>query len=262
MIEQLTAQEVNQIILSVPKGVIIPGIKTYYEGEPIMIIDKPGVSSLDFISNTVTAEDRGFISNSGMTRQLKFNINEGSILYGLWSFIYGEEQNKETCSLKGSESIIAKDNQLRLTQLPQIIYLYKIVNGINEIVNEAQYDVLRDENGYYIKPGDEYSQFEDGSLYLAVYTYQVLPDYITKLKQIHNNIICTLDMYIDAVDKKTGDKYTMYVHCDRVQLETDFNISINNSQKNSFTPIKISSISQSDSNLNKDVATVMVIKNE
>ena len=38
MLEQLTMQEVSQIILSVPEGVEIPGKRTYYTGEPIMII--------------------------------------------------------------------------------------------------------------------------------------------------------------------------------------------------------------------------------
>ena len=83
------------------------------------------------------------------------------------------------------------------------------------------------------------------------------------MKQIHNNIFAALDIYIDAVDKKNDDKYIVYIHCDKVQVDTDLIISVNNSQKASFTPIYINSVPEQDKegSVNKDVATVMVIKN-
>jgi hypothetical protein len=50
MLEQLRMQEVSSVVLSMPKGAIIPG-KDYYEGEPIMIIKNPSLSSLSFVSS-------------------------------------------------------------------------------------------------------------------------------------------------------------------------------------------------------------------
>ena len=81
---------------------------------------------------------------------------------------------------------------------------------------------------------------------------------ITKVKQVHNNVFCAMDIYIDAVDLKNDDKHTVYIHCDKVQVDTDLMLSVNNSGKASFTPIHIKSVATGEE-LNKDIATVVVI---
>lgn len=263
MLEQLTMQEVSQIILSVPEGVEIPGKRTYYTGEPIMIINNPGLSNLSFMAQPVKAEDgRGFIGQAGLTNEIKFIINEGSILYGLWSYIYGEEQNTSTQLLQGVEYITpAQDGKLYLGTLPKTIFLYEIEDNKTIVIDPDNYEIQYDENAekYFIN----YSEVNESSNYMVSYTYEVIPDYITKMKQIHNNIFAAMDIYIDAVDKKNDDKYIVYIHCDKVQVDTDLVISVNNSQKASFTPIHINSIpiEDKDGSINKDIATVMVIKN-
>lgn len=263
MLEQLTMQEVSQIILSVPEGVEIPGKRTYYTGEPIMIINNPGLSNLSFVSRPVKTEDgRGFIGQAGLTNEVKFTINEGSILYGLWSYIYGEEQNTSAQILQGVEYITPEqDGKLYLGALPKTLFLYEIEDNETITIDPDDYEVQYDSenNRYYI----DYQNVNEAANYMASYTYQVVPDYVTKMKQVHNNIFAAMDIYIDAVDKKTDDKYIVYIHCDKVQVDTDLIISVNNSQKASFTPIYINSIPVKDDkgSVNKDVATVMVIKN-
>ena len=47
MLERLRIQEVSEIILSVPEGVVIAGTDLSV-GEPVMIIEKPALSQLTF----------------------------------------------------------------------------------------------------------------------------------------------------------------------------------------------------------------------
>lgn len=263
MLEQLTMQEVSQIILSVPEGAQIPGKRTYYVGEPIMIIKNPGLSNLSFMSKPVKAQDgRGFIGQAGITNEVKFTINEGSILYGLWSYIYGEEQNTSAQLLQGVEYVTPEiDGKIYLSTLPKTIFFYKIEDNEAIVIDPEDYEVQYDDAAgrYYIN----YTYLEETANYMVSYTYQVVPDYITKMKQVHNNVFAAMDIYIDAVDKKNDDKYIVYIHCDKVQVDTDLIISVNNSQKASFTPIYINSVPEKDEDgsVNKDIATVMVIKN-
>lgn len=67
-----------------------------------------------------------------------------------------------------------------------------------------------------------------------------------------------MDIYIDAVDLKNDDKHVVYIHCDKVQVDTNMVLSINDSSKASFTPIHIKSVATGE-DLNKDIATVVVI---
>lgn len=262
MLEQLTMQEVSQVILSVPEGAIIPGPTKYFKGEPVMIINRPGLSNLNFVTRPVKSEDgRGYISHASLTNKLDFIVNEGSVLYGLWSYLYGIVENKEVRLLNNVEYLEPNDGKLYLSMLPKSLFLYKVEENENLMVNPELYEVKFDEQKdlYYI----DYEELDEAANYLASYTYELIPDYTTTLKQIHNNIFCALDIYISAVDQKTDDKYLVYIHCDKVQVDTDLIISVNNSQKASFTPIHICSIAQQDEegSVNKDVATIMVIKN-
>lgn len=263
MLEQLTMQEVSQIILTVPEGVEIPGQRKYYAGEPIMIINNPGLSNLSFQAKPIKAEDgRGFIGQAGITNEIKFTINEGSILYGLWSYIYGEEQNASAQLLQGIEYVTSdEDKRLYLKALPRKLFLYEVEDNEVKVIDPDEYEIGYDEDKNL--PYIDYPNVSEYSSYMASYIYTVIPDYITRMKQIHNNIFAAMDIYIDAVDKKTDDKYIVYIHCDKVQVDTDLIISVNNSQKASFTPIYINSVPIQDDkgSVNKDVATVMVIKN-
>lgn len=85
MLEQLRMQEVSQIILSKPKGAIIKQSgDDFLTGEPIMIINNPSLSNLSFVAKPVNADDaQGHIGTAGITNQIDFVINEGSVLYAL-----------------------------------------------------------------------------------------------------------------------------------------------------------------------------------
>ena len=89
MLERLRMQEVSEIVLTVPEGAIIAGTNLTV-GEPIMIIKDPSLSTLEFKTTAHSTTDaKGFISASGLTSKLDFTINEGSILYSVWSYIHG-----------------------------------------------------------------------------------------------------------------------------------------------------------------------------
>ena len=257
MLEQLCMQEVSQIILSKPDGAVIPG-KNYRVGEPIMIINNPALSSLSFLSKPCVAEDaQGHISTSGITKNIEFVINDGAILYALWSYIYGyNEETPDKTYLKGTECIqLSDDGYLWLSKAPIKLFLYRVEDNENILIPSYKYTVVETEDGHY---GIEYSEAKKIDNYLVSYEYEIEPTTISHIKQIHNNIFCAMDIYIDAVDLKNGDKHIVYIHCDKVQVDTDLVISINNSNKMSFTPIRIKSIAEGDE-LNKDIAKIVVI---
>ena len=80
------------------------------------------------------------------------------------------------------------------------------------------------------------------------------------MKQIHNNIFGALDIYFKAVDIETEEEHMVCIHCDKVQILMDFAISINNSQKASFTPIKICSVPvDATESVNRNIATITVV---
>lgn len=252
-------QEVSQIILSVPEGAVIAGTNLK-QGEPVMIIEKPNTSTLKFNSRYQKAEDaQGFIGKSGITSTIDFTINDGAILYSVWSYIHGVVDNKATAVLKGTEWLTPNGEFLVLSTetVPLQLVLYvKEDNKLNLLKYQEDYEIVvnKVDNKYYIKLVNPLKEND----YFACYTYKLEEVTQTKVKQIHNNVFCALDIYFDAVDMDTDDKHTVCVHCDKVQVFTDLAIGINNSAKASFTPITIHSIAQGNE-LNKDIATITVV---
>lgn len=260
MIEELHMQEVSQIILSAPKGAIIPG-KKYSVGEPIMIINNPSLSTLNFISKPCVSEDaQGHISTSGITKNIEFIINDGSVLYALWSYIYGyNDTHVSEYKIQGNEYLqLSEDGYIWLSAAPQELYFYKVGDNVNELINPKDYEVHEVDTEEGIKYGIKYTLAKATDNFLASYKYTVNPSVVSSIKQIHNNIFCSMDIYINAVDTKNDDKHLVYIHCDKVQLETNLIISVNDSSKVSFTPIQVKSVPEGNE-LNKDVATIVVI---
>jgi len=263
MLEQLRMQEVSQIILSKPKGAVIKkGEKDFLTGEPIMIINNPALSNLTFVSSPVSADDaQGHIGMAGITNKIDFVINEGSVLYALWNYIYGLTDEKSgQVKIKGNEYLIVdKDGYAQLSTKPEVepgidkVYLYKVEDNKNTLLDIDAYEFCvssTEPRVWYIHIFDA----EEGDTYFITYNYLVEPSSVSTIKQIHNNIFAAMDIYIDAVDLKNDDKHTVYIHCDKVQIHTDLALSINDSSKASFTPIRVLSIPEEDV-----VATVMVI---
>lgn len=268
MIERLRMQEVNQVILTMPEGGIIQG-KSFKVGEPVMIINNPALSNLSFLSKpTQTTDDQGNISTSGITNSLDFVINEGTVLYALWSYIYGTnvEHGQETI-VRGNETLYSDGNGfLTLSAKPELkpynshFYLYRVNGSEHTLVPAEEYefcvsDHMREEDKVYYVQVNNAKEDEE---FFVVYEYKVQPQMISKIKQIHNNIFCGLDVYMDAVDLQTDEHHTVYIHCDKVQVDTDMVLSINDISQASFTPIRIRSI-PGGSDFNKDVATMVVI---
>ena len=268
MIERLRMQEVKQVILSMPEGAIIQG-QSFKVGEPVMIINDPALSNLSFLSKpTQTTDDQGNISTSGITTSLDFVINEGTVLYALWSYIYG--MNMETGvkkQIRGNELLRADNNgYITLSVKPELqiynnhFYLYRVDGSQHTLVPANEYefcvsDHVREEDRiYYVN----ITNAKEDEEFFVVYDYLVEPQMISNIKQIHNNIFCGLDIYMDAVDLQNDEHHTVYIHCDKVQVDTDMVLSINDVSKASFTPIRIKSI-PGGSDFNKDVATVVVI---
>ena len=263
MLERLRMQEVSQIILTVPEGAVIAGTGLKY-GDPIMIIDKPATSQLTFTTNGKKNEDQGFISKSTQTKQIDFTINDGSILYSVWSYLHGVSEEHASSTLRGTEYLELTGDEHNLLLLSahndvSMITVYKNVEGqLIKLTLNTDYIVyyIEDEQGiknYYVElyTPEEYN-------YMVSYLYTIEDVQTTKLKQLHNNIFATLDVYFDAVDVATDDKHVVCLHCDKVQIFTDLAIGINNSRKASFTPIEIHSIATGNE-LNKDIATITVI---
>lgn len=261
MLERLRMQEVNEIILTVPEGAIIAGTNLTV-GEPIMIIKDPSLSVLEFKTTAHANSDaKGFISASGLTSKLDFTINEGSILYSVWSYIHGTLEQKGASMLKGTEwispdKIIGTDFYLTAESEPKNVTLYELVDEVLQKRTRGQdYEIYADENRFLIR----LSQPSNNKFFI-VYSYTMTDVSVTKVKQIHNNVFGALDIYFKAVDIETEEEYTVCVHCDKVQVFMDLTISINNNQKASFTPIRICSIPEGvDKGINKDVATITVV---
>ena len=261
MLERLRMQEVSEIVLTVPEGAIIAGTNLTV-GEPIMIIKDPSLSVLEFkTTEHANSDAKGFLSASGLTSRLDFTINEGSILYSVWSYIHGTLEQKGTSLLKGTEwilpeNIIGTDFYLSAESEPKNVTLYELIDGVlQKRTREQDYEIYANEDRFLIR----LSQPSDNKFFI-VYSYTMTDVSVTKVKQIHNNVFGALDIYFKAVDIETEDEYTVCVHCDKVQVFMDLAISVNNNQKASFTPIRICSIPEmTDGRINRDVATITVV---
>ena len=122
MIEQLRMQEVSQIILSMPEGAVIKN-KHFEVGEPVMIINNPALSNLSFVSKPVSANDaQGHIGTAGITNSIDFIVNEGSVLYALWSYIYGfNDEVPGPTKIRGNEYLVSdKDGYMKLSVKPEL----------------------------------------------------------------------------------------------------------------------------------------------
>lgn len=277
MLEQLRMQEVSQIILSKPEGAVIRQNRTnpqekgveygdFEIGEPVMIINNPSLSNLSFLSKPVVAQDaQGHIGTAGITNNIDFVINEGSVLYALWAYIYGLNDEKAgSIKIRGNEYLQTdKEGYVKLSAKPEMdpgndrIYLYKVEDNKNILLSNEEYEFCVSDT----EPRQWYVHIFDASeedKYFITYNYFIEATTVTKVKQVHNNVFCAMDVYIDAVDLKNDDKHTVYIHCDKVQVDTDMILSVNDSSKASFTPIRIKSVPTGEE-LNKDIATIVVI---
>jgi hypothetical protein len=160
MLEQLRMQEVSQIILSKPEGAVIRQNRTnpqekgveygdFEIGEPVMIINNPSLSNLSFLSRPVVAQDaQGHIGTAGITNNIDFVINEGSVLYALWAYIYGlNEEKPGLVKIRGNEYLQTdKDGYVKLGAKPEMdpgndkIYLYKVEDNKNILLNIDEYE--------------------------------------------------------------------------------------------------------------------------
>lgn len=264
MLERLRMQEVTEIILSVPKGVQIAGTDLG-PGEPVMIINKPQLSTLDFKTIMKKSEDgRGFIAASGQMNKLSFTINEGSISYAVWSYLHGTLENNKKVLLKGTEYLDVNDGKINLSAKTEVynLVLYKNDEGVlTKLFYPQDYEVIveegpQGEKNYIIELFDK-----NIKQCFACYDYEIDDVTVTTIKQINNNIFCTLDVYFDAVDMELDEHKKVCLHCDRVQVFSDLTISINDSQKVSFNPITVCSIAEQDNrgNLNKVIAEFVVM---
>ena len=277
MLEQLRMQEVSQLILSKPEGAVIKqnrinpqqkGVEygDFEVGEPVMIINNPSLSNLSFVSRPVVANDaQGHIGTAGITNHIDFVVNEGSVLYALWGYIYGlNEEEPGLTKIRGNEYLqIDEQGYAKLSAKPEMspgndkFYVYKVDDNANVLLSNDEYEICVSDT----EPRQWYLHIlagNEGEQYFVTYNYLIEATTITKVKQVHNNVFCAMDIYIDAVDLKNDDKHTVYIHCDKVQVDTDLMLSVNNSGKASFTPIHIKSVATGEE-LNKDIATVVVI---
>ena len=151
MLERLRLQEVEEIIFSVPKGMTVPGLGLQ-EGEPIMVIKEPGTSRLLFSTSTKQNRDKGFISTSGLTTSLDFTINEGSVLYAVWSYIYGTLSTKASTTLRGTEYLHSNGTLITLSATPKDLILYQNIDGrFVKLVRDKDYTV--DKNNILVSIG-------------------------------------------------------------------------------------------------------------
>jgi hypothetical protein len=261
MLERLRMQEVSEIVLTVPEGAVIAGTNLTV-GEPIMIIKDPNLSVLEFKTTSSNNTDaKGFISASGLTSKLDFVVNDGSILYSVWSYIHGINNTNSSSTLRGTEwitpdKIMDTDFNLSAQSEPHNVTLYESVDGVLiKRQRGTDYEIYANGKHFTVRLSQP-----SINKFFVVYSYTLDNVNVTRVKQIHNNIFGALDIYFKAVDIDTEEEHSVCVHCDKVQIFTDLTISVNNSQKASFTPIRICSIPESvDKGINKDVATITVV---
>ena len=254
MLERLRIQEISQIVFSVPEGAEI-GKSGLQKGEPVMIINNPGTSELSFTDSLKDNKDRGFISTSGQTQSLNFTINDGAILYSVWSYLHGIYQDNQTAVLRGTEWLedFVDEYYLKLGAAPKELVLYENINNTLHKLTTDKYALVKDaEQNCYVRINEPHK-----NKYFVSYLYEIEDAQVTEVKQIHNNIFCSMDIYFDAMNMDDDEKYTVCVHCDRVQLFMDLVIAANQSNAAAFTPIVVKSIPDGD--FNRTIATVMVI---
>lgn len=250
MFERLRMQEVKQIIFSVPQGAIIPGHESLKVGDPIMIINKPNTSDLTFLSRTRFNDSaKGLVNLTANTSTIDFTINDGSVLFSLWSYLHGSVIKNTTDTLPFVEEVESDEDTIVLTNVPTRVTLYKMVDGLLQYIPTTQYSCTNNVISL--------SFTSDQEEYKAVYNYSKTVNSISYINQLHNSILCTVDIIIDAVDLNTNNKHDIYVHVDKAQIDTDLKLFLNDSAKASFTPIKIYAIPEG--NGNKQVAKITVV---
>lgn len=263
MLERLRMQEVKQIILSLPEGARINNT-SYEAGEPILIIDKPNLSNLSVrTADVVNNDGRGFIGASTLNNRIDFTINEGSILYSVWSYLNGLSEENTNINLKGTEWILI-DNQKGYLSVDYdsnprnfIVYI-KLDSGLHKLKNTIDYDIELNEEQHKYQITFNNTDY-DGKECLIIYNYDMVGQK-TNISQIHNNIFCQVDIYFDAIDMITDEHHIVCFHCDKAQIFTDMTININSSTQASFTPIRIISIpTNNKTNINKNIGYFTVI---
>lgn len=263
MIERLRMQEVEEIILSVPEGVTIAGTNLKY-GEPVMIIKNPQLSTLQFNTTSKKIADRGDLGSPNQISRLDFTINEGSISYAVWTYLHGILENNTSSKIKGTEYVETDDEHKILlsahTTISNLI-VYKNVDGVlTKLYPQTDYEA------YYTTVEGVINNYveiigTDNKNYFICYDYVINGVDVSTIKQISNNIICSLDIYFDALDIDNDEHKKVVLHCDRAQVFSDLAISINDSSKASFNPITINAIAEQNDkgDLNKTIATLTVI---
>lgn len=256
MLERLRMQEVEEIIFSVPEGVVIEGTN-YRAGEPVMIIHQPGLSQLFFTSKSKVNEDRGFLSTSSQTRSLDFTINNGAVLYSLWSYLYGTVETSTNTSLRKAIWLNPIEDHLELPHIPNTLIVYELLDTGLHKMQHSDYSVVPQNDKVHIIIKNQICE-----QYFVSYTHEQVDAQITTVKQIQNNIFCTMDILLTAVDIDTDEKYDVCIHCDRVQVLAELIIGINDSGSASFTPIEVHSVPQTDTRqqINKNIAQITVTK--
>lgn len=255
MFERLRMQEVKKIVFSVPEGGAIGERLGLQTGDPIMIINKPNTSDLTFISRTKFNESgKGFVNLTGSTSTIDFTINDGSVLFTLWSYLHGRVIRDSIAPVPIVEELTSENDTLVLSNVPvttkKAVALYKIENGILQYINKDDFNIT--DNIIYLN-------FKtNGENFTAVYDYQATASMVSFIQQLHNSILCAVDIFIDAIDLTTGDKHMVYVRIDRAQLDTDLKLFLNDSAKASFTPIKIYAVPEGSSG-NRSMATIVVV---
>jgi hypothetical protein len=251
MLERLRMQEVSQIIFSLPEGVRPPADgRIYEEGEPIMIIDKPELSQLTFMTRArKVADGKGLVGTGTVNTGIDFLINEGSVLFAVWSYLFGDVKKDETAECKGTEILTATDSEIVLAHVPKEIFIYRETTGNKLLIGDF---IIEDKT---ITITDE---VEDGEKFRVVYSYDIEANLVTDVRQIQNNILADVHIYIDALDMETQEKHVVYILIERAQLEMDMVLSVNDSTSASFTPIRVVGMPFGDS-LNKHIAKIVVV---
>ncbi len=252
MFERLRMQEVKKIIFTVPEGAVIPGNPVLKSGDPITIIDKPSTSDLTFITRTkFTESGKGFIGMSSSTSTIDFTINEGSILFGLWSYLHGDVVTNAETLIPITEEKESINDIITMSHTSDSITLYKNTTLGLQYVGRDLYNHNGDTITLLFNSPD--------STYTIVYDYTIIAESVSNINQLHNNILCAVDIIIDAVDLDTDTKHEVYIRIDKAQLDADLKIFINDSAKASFTPIKIYAIPEASALANKHVAKIIVV---
>lgn len=253
MLDRLRFQEIEKAIFKAREDRKY-GDRYVLKGEPILIIDNAEMSRFLINERIKHMVGRSEEATTATIRNVTFDISDGKIMFDLFSTIFGETKNSQPTTFTINETILLNEEQaFNLPSVPAgkvLLYLTDDYGHLTRIA-ESQYNV-EDKQVVLVKPVSE--------LITYVYEEAVIDKVHTSIKQLGEDIVCSLELQCIAMDVLTEEKMRILMKFNKVSVGANASIRFNDSTGAFGTTISIQGLPEDNQNsVNKEIFTLEVI---